>query len=185
VLAGANTIDAVRARKPDDPSSSIVAALVPQVTHALPGGRGDVLLKGFDTWYVPAMLLALERHGLPARLGSDPLHLLGDTDKRVHRGGPVRVVLRVGADANFDLYLKRSNLELIAYWGTLSMSERAQRLAHIQRLRRPLDEARAAGRLTTKEYLRRVLLLPTIPRPKGNPTSSAVGVFIDHSPSSS
>jgi hypothetical protein len=174
VLSGTNTIDAVRAREPDEPSSLIVAALIPQVTHALPARRGDVLIKGFDTWYMPALLLALERHGMPARVERDPFHLFGDADTRVQRGGRVRAVLRIGAETQFDEFVARSDLRLIAYWGTLSVSDRAKRLVQIEGMHRPIDEAYASGRITKQEWLRRLSRLPT--------GSTAVGVFIERSP---
>ncbi|MDQ1518963.1 MAG: hypothetical protein QOI55_36, partial [Actinomycetota bacterium] len=176
-VSGVNTVAALRAGTPGEPASSIVATLTPQLLRAVERGRGDVIVAPPGNFYALGILLALERHGVPARVTDDRFHLVGDGRNRVHRGGAVRAALFVGVDGSLDQWYGRPDLELVAYWGTMPIRAREQLIARIDKLRAPIEAAHKARRMTDREYLERLDRLPAIPRRSGT-INTAVGVFM-------
>jgi hypothetical protein len=169
VLAAINTVGAARAGIPEEPRSSRLGGLVPAVATALPTGGGDVIVRATDfeaTFYGGGLLLALERRGVTARVEG----FSGYGEHRVHRSGPVRAVLTVATDHEFDKLSTRTGPKLVAYWGTLSYEERA----HLAQRVSALDSAHRAGRVQDIAYFsKRVRLTKRL--------GSAVGVFMERS----
>jgi hypothetical protein len=164
LLSIVNSVSAARARISPSlkPSSSVLAALEPQVVRALPDRAGDVIIRATSPgagFYQSGLLLRLERQGITARADSNP----GDTygRHRLRRKGPVRAVFTVAADEGFDtLSAHPGSLRLLAYEGDRSRTDRAR--VHSRRVVElaQLDAERQAGRIDVAEYVRRVSRLP-------------------------
>jgi hypothetical protein len=167
VLAAINVVAAARAEMPEEARSSRLAGLVPMVAAALPKGGGDVIVRATDfkaTFYSGGLLLALERRGISARVEG----FSGYGEHRVHRSGPVRTVLTVATNDEFDKLLARTGHRVVAYSGILSRQERAHLVQRVS----ALDSAHRAGRVDDVPYFSEVARLT---RRLGSPV---VGVFM-------
>jgi hypothetical protein len=165
-LGGVNAVSAARAGTPKEDISSAVRTVGSAVEAALPKERGDVLLRStsFESdGYLPTLMLYLERHGVAARLDRWREDAYGA--HRVHRrGAPIRAVLTLAADKNFDDMVTRPDFNLVAYWGERTREERLDVLAR----RAELEESYEAGEMSLESLARRLSSIPL---------GSAVGVF--------
>ena len=167
LLATVSSVSAARAHTPQQPEESVVAALWPPVLRSLPRGDGDVTLRATSfgsIFYVSGIVLGLERKGVTARVDESVGWIYGE--HRAHRTGRVRADLWVVTDLDLEVFLKRADLRLVAYHGTLPIPERARVVARLA----TSDAAHAAGRLTDAEWLQqRIPLLARL--------GTAVAVF--------
>jgi hypothetical protein len=177
IASGASVVSALRAGTPEEPETSVVETLMAQAEPVLADGDGAVVMQRPDAYLGPAVLLALERAGFPARVEDDAVSRFGDGEQRIHHRGPVRASLQLAVDDAFDDAVRRSDLELIAYWGTLSVSERAEVVADIGARQADLDAKRAAGQLDAREHFARSKELQRLLRPQAGFGSTAVGIF--------
>ena len=167
VLAMVSSVGAARAGTPQQPEESFVAALGPRVFARLPRGDGDVTLRATSfgaSFFLSGLVLNLERRGVAARVDKSEGWIYGE--HRVHRTGRVRADLWVVTDLNVEVFMRRADLRLLAYHGTLGMPERARVLARLA----AADAAHGAGRLTDRGWLQ--LRIPLQTR-----LGSAVAVF--------
>jgi hypothetical protein len=98
VATAASVADAITSGDPQPVWSAPIETISPQVLRALPPGPGVVLVRrpaDFPSWW-PGIVLALERRGVPVRVDSDPVNLLGK--HRLAHGEPVRAVLTLASD---------------------------------------------------------------------------------------
>lgn len=118
VLATAATVGAARAGTPQARDSAAVAALVPEVVAALPEGDEPVLIRptSFGSMlFVPAMLLALEREGVAARI--DPVTAAVGDHRLHHQGDPLRTQLVIFVDEDIPARFHDPALAPVAQWG--------------------------------------------------------------------
>jgi hypothetical protein len=172
VLATVSSVDAARAHTPQQPEESTVAALWPQVLRSLPRGDGDVTLRATSfgsSFYLGGTLLGLERKGVTARVDESVGWIYGA--HRAHRTGRVRADLWVVTDRDVELFLRRPDLRLVAYDGTLPIPERARVLARLE----ASNAAHADGRLTDAGWLRQLI-------PLQKQLGTAVAVFAARAP---
>jgi hypothetical protein len=178
-LGIANSISAARARV--DPqlraASLALAALVPRVEHALPDRDGDVIIRAVEPsipapypapatmcWcaasaYKSGLLLSLERHGVAARVDANPGDFYGRS--RNHGKGPVRAVLTVAVNAEYDTMAEHPGaLRLIAYYGDRTRVDRARLIPSRAARVAQIDADLKAGKIDGKEYFARVSRLP-------------------------
>jgi hypothetical protein len=124
VLCAVESVAAVRAGTPDW-DSPVTATVTGQLASRLDAGRGDVLLRSESAageGYLEGLLLALERRGIDARVAADPTARFGA--HRVATDGPVEARLIVLADTDLDSFVRRPELELVAYAGRVPFDER-------------------------------------------------------------
>jgi hypothetical protein len=167
VLVTVSSVSAARAGTPQQPEESFVAALAPGVFARLPRGSGDVTLRATSfgaSFFLSGLVLNLERRGVAARVDKSEGWIYGE--HRVHRTGRVRADLWVVTDLDVEVFVRRVDLRLLAYHGTLAMPERARVLARLA----AADAAHRAGRLTDRGWL--LLRIPLQTR-----LGSAVAVF--------
>lgn len=109
-----NTVDALRAGTPVPALNKAMRPLNTQLLAQIPAGPGVVLVRhADDTLWRPGVVLALERHGIPVRVDTDRLHLLGD--HRLYRGEPIRAVVTI-VDGNVPIATP-AGTRLVAYRG--------------------------------------------------------------------
>jgi hypothetical protein len=117
-MATAATVGAARAGTPQARDSAAVAALVPEVVAALPEGDEPVLIRptSFGSMlFVPAMLLALEREGVAARI--DPVTAAVGDHRLHHQGDPLRAQLVIFVDEDIPARFHDPALAPVAQWG--------------------------------------------------------------------
>jgi hypothetical protein len=136
-LCAAEIVAAVRAGTPDW-DSPVTATVTKRLASQFDAGGGEVLLRSESAageGYVEGLVLALERRGIRARVASDPTGRFG-----AHRvaSGRVAAHLVVLADTDLDAFVRRPDLELVAYAGPVPFNDRVdagrQATAEQQRL---------------------------------------------------
>jgi hypothetical protein len=170
VIVGTTSLSVVNAATAGVPyahDSVVARALQARVDASLPGGDGVIVVRGADDGsavHVPALVRHFEAHGEPVRV--DPGGSDSYGEHRVQRPGEqVRARLVVASD-DFDEQVRRPDLRLLAYWGTVSLRERARQVAR----RQDLQEDFGAGRITAEELVGGVQALAL---------GTAVGVFLE------
>jgi hypothetical protein len=178
-LSIVNSVSAARARV--DPylraPSSALASLVPKVERALPDGQGDVIIRALEPsipapfpappkrcWcaasaYKSGLLLSLERRGITTRVDDNPGDFYGSS--RDHRKAPVRAVLTVAVNAEYDTLSARPGaLRLIAYYGDRTRADRARVVPGRAIKVAQIDAELKAGKIDAKEFFARMSRLP-------------------------
>lgn len=172
-LAVVNGVGALTAGTPHGDESRIVGTLARAVRDRLPSGDGDVVIisTSFGALHYGAGLrLDLERHGIPVKV-PDGEHLHGRA--RSYHGGPARARLLVAVDSDVVSFLRRPDLDLIAYTGSVSRT----RLIESAEQQAALEVRFEAGELDPDEYFRRLQRV--------TPTGPAVAVFAEPEPPAS
>jgi hypothetical protein len=162
VLTILNVVDAATAGVPQPIYSRPLGALAPQILRSIPPGPGVVVVRRppVEFWW-PGVVVALERRGIPVRVDTDPVVLLGA--HRRHQDERVRAFLTIATGR--DALSERPHERRIAFWAACAP----------ERLRRDLEQSAIIdaqyrrGKLSAAAYLHGVKTLCT----------SAVGVFID------
>jgi hypothetical protein len=156
-LTIASAVDAVHVRAPDPPGiNATMESIGKQLAKNVPaGGHGVVVVKYAtaegEFWWEPGIVLALEQHGVPVRVATDPVDLLGD--HRLVHDARVRQTLVVmeGQDA----VVTPPGAKVVAYWGTGPRDE----LARDMYLLDLLEGQHSRGEISDAEYLTRKVTL--------------------------
>jgi hypothetical protein len=168
VLGALNSISAVRTAPPQERISSAVHALGPEVQRALPTARGDVLVRSTSSEgdvYMSGLELYLESRGTAARV--DRSRRLEYGNHRVHQpDAPLRAVLTIAAEQDFDRISRQPESHLVGYWGTRTRETRAR----VVKRRADLVAAYQSGTIGFDAFKQKLSLLQP---------GSAVGVFIE------
>jgi hypothetical protein len=117
-LAAVTSVGSATAGTPQAHESRAMAALLPDIEAGLPPGEDPVLIRptSFGSMlFVPAMLLALERDGVAARI--DPVIAAVGEHRLFHPGDPLRAQLAIFVDEDIPARLHDPSLELVARWG--------------------------------------------------------------------
>jgi hypothetical protein len=148
-LAAVSSWSAVDAEPPHAGPSAESRSLVRQLVRALPEGQGDVLVRYSDPqsgWYAHTVLNELERRGVEAKVSRDPGRQFGPA--RVRReGDPLRAVLTVAVNDQYDRLAARPPGRLVAYVSELPPGDRARAAAVIRRQLEDIEARVAAGEL--------------------------------------
>jgi hypothetical protein len=168
-LSTINAAEAATASTPDAASSKALGSLTQQLLASLPPGKGAVLVRsepsfGSKTYY-PGIVLQLESHGIQARVPEGGQLAFGE--HRVYHAGPLRAVLSVAADADFDRLRAQRGYQLLAQMGEADRTtwEQGQAL---------LKAAYDRGSLTAEQWMHLSAAVP-----KATP---AIGVFMSRDP---
>jgi hypothetical protein len=158
VVAGFGVYDTVRSGR--SPLYSTVTEDVANTVAATnPGRDGEVVLRAQSPdgeGYLQGLVDALERHGVEARVPSDPGEMFGAHRIAGHRRH-VDLLVLTGTDL---VAVPESERALVAYSGPVSLARQlelgARQARRLQRLRERLD----AGEITAAEYARAVIANP-------------------------
>ena len=109
--------------------------------------------------YKSGLLLSLERRGITTRVDDNPGDFYGQS--RNHRKAPVRAVLTVAVNADYDTMSAHPGaLRLIAYYGDRTRVDRARVVPGRAVKVAQIDADLKAGKIDAREFLVRVSRLP-------------------------
>jgi hypothetical protein len=173
-----NGVTAATAGPPWDADSRVMGEITPEVIEHLGSPDGQVVLTdnlSDAAWYTRGLVLALERAGIDARVPAEREALFG-AHRVVDADAPVSARLKVLKDDDIAAALQDPGLVLVARWRPDPESDYARQLRARARIDREYDE----GRLTQREYVRRVNAV--MEGPPDNPVAKDLAVFAEVDP---
>jgi len=154
VCSFVNVATAATAGVPQKADTKVLAALMPDVLHALENNReskhGQVVVDDgpfqLSSWYSRSLVLQLERHGYDARMPPPRGLIVGE--HRQQDADPVAVHLVVASDAEIDARDADPTLHLIAKWSSVTFD---QQVAY-KRAVAAIDDDFANGRIDLEQH---------------------------------
>jgi hypothetical protein len=154
ICAVVNMATAATAGVPQKADTKVLAALMPDVLHALeknPASKhGQVVVDDgpyqLSSWYSRSLVLQLERHGYDARMPAPRALIVGE--HRQQDDGPVAAHLIVASDAEIEARDADPTLHLVAKWSSVTFD---QQLA-FTRDAAAIDNDFANGRIDLEQH---------------------------------
>jgi len=172
-LTGASTVNAARTSTPATPESRVLSRLFPPLLKALPHRRGVVLVASTSfesSTYSSGILLWMERLGVAVRTPDNRDTVGAFGEHRVYHGGPIRAIVTIAVDAQYDELAADKSKKLVAYDGLLAPAERVVVAAELA----ALGVQHRAGHLSDLQLLRRTISV-------GRRLGHATGFFLEAS----